>query len=196
MPSTTIIGISGGSGAGKTTLANALVQHLGNRALLISHDCYYFHMPCGNYDTPEALDTALMLSHLDNLRSGDAVELPIYDMVLNQRKAETERVQPAPIIIVEGIFILAVPEIREQLDFSIYIKTPEAERLQRRVRRDSKEKLRSQASTIEEWHRNVMPTHQRLVEQGAEISDLLVSGEAEVRETVGLVLAQLDLDDA
>ncbi|PZD70225.1 Uridine kinase [Acaryochloris thomasi RCC1774] len=192
MISSRTIGISGGSGSGKTTLAKALVERLKGRALLLSHDRYYFHMPCGNYDTPDALDTALMLSHLDSLQSGHAAELPIYDEVHSRRKTETEWVQPYEIIVVEGIFVFSVSEIRRQLDFSIYVETPEKERLQRRVIRDSQEKLRAKSSIIKEWHSNVMPTHQSQVEKGAEIADLIVSGQGQTREAVTQILSQFD----
>lgn len=192
--STFIIGISGGSGAGKTTVAISLAQHLGHQAVLISHDRYYFHMPYGNYDTPEALDTELMLTHLQNLKDGQTAELPIYDMVRNQRKPKTETVRSSPVIIVEGIFVLAIPQILEQLDFKIYIQTPQLERLNRRLIRDAGEKLRSQSSILNEWQTNVMPTHRTMVEQGMDIADLVVSGETPVMETVELIMDNLRLD--
>ena len=108
MTTPTIIGIAGGSGSGKTTLANALVDRCAGSALLISHDRY---MPCGNYDLPEALDTDMMIAHLKRLRSGHSVELPVYDMIGNSRKRETELVHPHSIIIVEGIIVLTLPEM-------------------------------------------------------------------------------------
>lgn len=89
---TTIIGIAGGSGAGKTTLAKALVDSCNGRALLISHDRYYRFMPSGNYDLPEALETDLMIAHLKRLRSGHSVKLPVYDMISNSRKEDVDSV--------------------------------------------------------------------------------------------------------
>jgi uridine kinase len=101
-----IIGISGGSGAGKTTLANALLEHYQGDAMLVSYDRYYKRMECGNYDIPESLDTELLLEHLRSLKCGQAVDLPIYDRFKNQRTSTVEWVEPKPVIIDEGIFAL------------------------------------------------------------------------------------------
>lgn len=191
-----MIGIGGGSGAGKTTLARAIAKWLKGRALLISHDRYYFHMPCGNYDTPEALDTGVMLKHLRGLQSGSPVELPIYDEINSRPMMETERVLPHPVIIVEGIFVLTLPEILEVLDYKIFVDTPSNQRLERRLGRDSTEKLRSPSSIVKEWNENVMPTHAAMVEQGATKADLQVSGEGDVRNTAEAVIKQLNLTHA
>lgn len=196
MITSTIIGIGGGSGAGKTTLARALVGRLDGRALLISHDRYYFHMACGNYDTPEALDTTLMITHLETLRSGKPAELPIYDEINSCQTNETDRVIPMPTIIVEGIFVLTVPEILNALDFKIFVETPSQSRLERRLVRDSTEKLRSQTSIIQEWHENVMPTHHALVQQGASKADLMVSGEGDISKTIEEIVQRLNLNHA
>ncbi|PZD72832.1 Uridine kinase [Acaryochloris thomasi RCC1774] len=196
MTPTTIIGIGGGSGAGKTTLARAIVDRLDSRALLISHDRYYFHMACGNYDKPEALNTSLMIAHLETLRSGEPAELPIYDEINSCQTTETERVIPKPIILVEGIFVLTVPGILNTLDFKIFVETPSQSRLERRLVRDSTEKLRSQTSIIQEWHKNVMPTHQALVQQGASKADLIISGDRDISKTLEVILQRLDLTHA
>ena len=148
MTTPTIIGIAGGSGAGKTTLAKALVDRCNGRALLISHDRYYQFMPCGNYDLPEALEADFMIAHLERLRSGHSADLPVYDMISNSRKEETELVHPHPIIIVEGIFVLTLPQILECLDLKVYVETPDDLRMNRRIVRDAKEKLRSESSVI------------------------------------------------
>ncbi len=191
-----IIGIGGGSGSGKTTLAKAIVERLDNRALLISHDRYYFHMPCGNYDIPEALDTRTMISHMQALQDNQSVELPIYDEINSQPLSKTERVLPQPVILVEGIFVLSLPEILEVLDYKIFVNTPSSKRLERRLTRDSTEKLRSPESIINEWHENVMPTHNALVEHGANKADLQVSGEKNVSNTAEAVIKQLNLNYA
>ena len=117
-----IIGISGGSGAGKTTLANALLQHYGGEALLISYDRYYKTMPCDNYDIPEALDTEL-LAHLRLLRSGQAVDLPIYDRFINQRTEIFDKVEPQPVVIFEAIFAFHYPGPLILYDSRIFVKT-------------------------------------------------------------------------
>ena len=120
----------------KPPLANAVVDRWNGRALLISHDRYYRYMPCGNYDLPEALDTDLMIALLKRLRFGHSPELPMYDMITNSRKRETEIAHPHPIIIVEGIFVLTLPQILEYLDFKIYVETPDDLRMNRRIVRD------------------------------------------------------------
>lgn len=147
-------------------------------------------MPCGNYDLPEALETDLMIAHLERLRSGRSVELPIYDMIANSRKAETIQVHPHLFIIVEGIFVLTLPEILECLDFKIYVETSDKLRMNRRIVRDGKEKLRSESSVIQEWQVNVIPTHKELVAPGVAVADLVVSGEGDVEETVEKILAR------
>ncbi len=192
---TTIIGIAGGSGAGKTTLAKALVDSSNGRALLISHDRYYRFMPCGNYDLPEALETDLMIAHLKRLRSGHSVKLPVYDMISNSRKEDTELVHPYPIIVVEGIFVLTQPKILESLDLKVYVETSDGLRMSRRIVRDEKEKLRSESRIIQDWNAHVMPAHKALVAHGIELADLVVSGEDDVEETVGRILARfMDLE--
>ncbi|WP_262562731.1 uridine kinase [Acaryochloris sp. CCMEE 5410] len=129
-----------------------------------------------------------MIAHLERLRSGRSVELPIYDMIANSRKAETIQVHPHLFIIVEGIFVLTLPEILECLDFKIYVTTPDDLRMKRRITRDSKDKLRTKASVIQEWQANVMPTHKELVEPGVAVADLVVSGESAVEEVVARIL--------
>lgn len=117
------------------------------------------------------------------------MDLPIYDVVTNYRKIETERVHPHPIIIVEGIFVLALSEILECLNFKIYIETPDDLRMNRRIVRDGKEKLRSKSKIIQDWHAHVMPTHTKMVAPGVEVADLVVSGEGDVEVTVDRMLA-------
>ena len=103
-------------------------------------------------------------------------------MITNSRKRETELVHSHPIIIVEGIFVLTLPEILDYLDFKIYVETPDDLRMTRRIIRDGKEKLRSKSSVIQEWQANVMPTHKELVTPGAAVADLVVLGEGDVGE--------------
>lgn len=119
-----IIGISGGSGAGKTTLANALQKHYAGEALVISYDRYYQPMPCGNYDIPDALDTELLLKHLHLLKSAQRVGLPIYDRIDNRRTSDVDWVEPKPIIIVEGIFALYHPELLKLYERKVYVDVP------------------------------------------------------------------------
>jgi uridine kinase len=166
MPQTCkIIGISGGSGAGKTTLANALLKHYQGDAMLISYDRYYKHMPCGNYDIPESLDTALLLEHLRSLKSGQAVDLPIYDRFKNQRTSAVEWVEPKPVIIVEGIFALHHTELLDLYHCKVFVETSsDLVRFNRRVTRDIRERGDTEASVAKAWEENVMRMHYRLIQ--------------------------------
>jgi uridine kinase len=160
-----IIGIAGGSGSGKTTLANALLKHYAGEALVISYDRYYKRMPCGNYDTPESLDTELLLKHLHLLKSGHGVGLPIYDRINNQRTAAVDWVEPKPIIIVEGIFALYHPELLMLYERKVYVDVPsDSVRFERRIIRDIQERGDTEASVSKAWIENVLPTHYRLIQ--------------------------------
>jgi uridine kinase len=172
-----IIGISGGSGAGKTTLANALLEHFAGEALVISYDRYYKRMPCGNYDIPEALCPALLLEHLHLLKSGHGVGLPIYDRIDNQRTSEVDWVEPKPVIIVEGIFALYHPELLKLYDLKVFVDVPsDSVRFHRRLTRDIRERGDTEASVSKAWTENVLPTHYRLIEPQMARADAVVSG--------------------
>jgi uridine kinase len=176
-----IIGISGGSGAGKTTLANALLQHFQGKAMLISYDRYYKTMPCGNYDILESLDTELLLEHLLLLKSGQAVDLPIYDRVNNQRIAMVERVTPQSIIIVEGIFALYHRELLDLYHCKVYVETStDSVRFHRRLIRNIRERGDTEASVAKAWQENVLPMHRLWVGPQCDRADVGVSGEEDV----------------
>ena len=179
-----IIGISGGSGAGKTTLANALLKHFEGEALVISYDRYYKTMPCGNYDIPEALDTELLLEHLRLLKSRQALDMPIY-RTNNRRTNTVQRVEPKPLIIVEGIFALYHPQLLKLYHSKVFVETPnDLMRLNRRIVRDFLERGHSEASVRKVWEGNVLPTHYRLIQPQREQADVVVSGEADVRQSL------------
>lgn len=132
-----------------------------------------------------------MIVHLERLRSGQSVDLPVYDMICNSRKVETTRVLPHLFVIVEGIFVLTLPEILDCLDFKIYVETPDDLRMERRINRDGWEKLRSKASVIQKWQSNVMPMHKKMVGPDAEVADLVLSGDVDGGENVNTSLAWL-----
>jgi uridine kinase len=178
-----IIGISGGSGAGKTTLANTLLEHYAGEALVISYDRYYKRMECGNYDLPESLDTELLLKHLHLLKSGQGVGLPIYDRINNQRTAAVEWVEPKPVIIVEGIFALHPPELLELYHLKVYVDVPNNSiRYHRRMIRDIRERGDTEAKVTKAWTENVLPTHYRLIQPQKARAEVVVSGVGDLAE--------------
>jgi uridine kinase len=183
-----IIGISGGSGAGKTTLANALLQYSQGGAVLISYDRYYKHMPCGNYDIPEALDTELLLEHLHLLKSGQVVDLPIYDRFKNQRTLSVDWVEPKPIMFVEGIFALHHPDLLDLYHCKVFVKISSASvRFRRRTIRDIRERGDTEASVAKAWEANVLPMHYRLIQPQRDRADLVISGDGDVWVGVEMV---------
>ena len=150
------IAVAGGTGSGKTTVANALLKRVGsNHIAYLPHDAYYkdlSHLPpiqrsAINFDHPDSLDTALMIEHIQQLQANQPVEIPLYDFTEHRRTDKTEHVAPLPIILVEGILILALPELRQQCDVKIYVDTDADIRLIRRLKRDIAERGRNVDST-------------------------------------------------
>ena len=154
-----IIGICGGTGSGKTTVANRILQSVSaDEVLFIQQDLYYRNlkdMPLdyrnqANFDHPDALDNELLINHLKKLRAGEPVELPIYDFRTHTRLPDTTRINPKPIVIVEGILIFAEPRLLEQMDIKVFVDTPDDIRFIRRLRRDIAERGRTLDSVIDQ----------------------------------------------
>ena len=177
-----VIGIAGGSGSGKTTLMKRLVERFGSHVAVLSHDNYYkrhaalpFEQRCLlNYDEPAALETSLMVQHLDMLRSGQAIDCPVYDFTLHNRSDETVRIHPEPVIIVEGIMIFADPELRKRMDIRIFVDTDADIRLCRRIKRDVNKRGRSLESVLNQYQQTVKPMHEMHVEPTKKFADLVV----------------------
>lgn len=194
-----IVGIAGGTASGKTTTSEALVEQLGDQCVLIHHDRYYHSMPSTfhddptryNFDHPDALDTSRLIQDLQSLRNGHTVELPNYDFENHRRSDRTERVEPHPLLIVEGILTLADAGLRSQLDKKVYVHAPDDVRLIRRIRRDLVSRGRSIADILDQWERTVSPMHQEFVEPSRRHADLVVDGvtttEAMVAAVLGLI---------
>ena len=168
-----IIGIAGGSGSGKTTLALRLKERFGeDEVRLISHDSYYkrhdelpFEERCKlNYDHPDAFDNDLLIEHLRELKAGSAIDCPVYDYADHNRSSEVQHIEPAPVLIVEGILPLAEPELCKLFDYKIYVDTDADERILRRILRDVKERGRSLDSVITQYRTTVKPMHEAFVE--------------------------------
>lgn len=196
------IGIAGGSGSGKTTIAEATVRRLEGKVALIQHDAYYRHMPQlsfeertrVNYDHPDSLETELLVAHLERLRSGLAVERPVYDFARHLRSDETVHIAPAPVVLVEGILVLAEPELRSELDLKIFVDTPPDVRLARRVERDIEERGRTVESVIDQYFSTVRPMHLEFVEGSKRYADLIIPegyNERAVATVVELIRSRL-----
>ncbi len=176
------IGIAGGSGSGKSTIAESVVDHLEGKVALVQHDSYYRHMPelsfdertRVNYDHPSSLETELLVKHLVALRSGEQIERPVYDFANHLRSSETVPVIPARVILVEGILVLAEPELRSELDLKIFVDTDPDVRLARRLQRDIEERGRTVESVIDQYFATVRPMHLEFVETSKRYADLII----------------------
>ena len=177
-----VIGIAGGTGSGKTTLMNNLIQRFGDVVTVLSHDNYYRrldHLTFEertkiNYDEPAALETELMSRHLDELRHGNAIDCPIYDFTQHNRSADTMRVIPRQVIIVEGILIFENKELRDLMDIKIFVDTDADVRLCRRIKRDVNQRGRSLDSVLKQYQTTVKPMHEKYVEPSKKYADLVV----------------------
>jgi uridine kinase len=195
-----VIGIAGGTGSGKTTVAHKLAAAIpAGRVALIDHDSYYKDQStlapdereALNYDHPSALESDLLAAHLRTLRGGVPVELPIYDFATHTRKAETRRVDPAPVIIVEGILVFVEAAVREQLDIKIFVDTDADIRLMRRIRRDLEQRGRTFASVRDQYYATVRPMHLEYVEPSKRWADLIVPEGGDNRIALDVLLGRL-----
>ena len=179
-----IVGIAGGSGSGKTTIAESLVEQLNGDVALVQHDAYYRHTPelsfearsQVNYDHPASLETELLVEHLVSLRSGHAIEKPAYDFASHLRSDEVDTILPAPVIVVEGILVLAEPGLRAELDLKVFVDTDADIRLARRLQRDIDERGRSVASVITQYFTSVRPMYLEFVEPSKGHADVIIEG--------------------
>jgi uridine kinase len=178
-----IIGIAGGTGSGKTTFATNLKQLFGeNEVSLVSHDNYYkrhdempYEERCKqNYDHPDAFDNDLVIEQLRALKSGQAIECPVYDYSNHNRSDRTVHIEPAPVIIVEGIMLFVEPELCSLFDYKIFVDTDADERILRRLLRDVKERGRSLDSVVEQYLTTVKPMHEAFVEPSKRYADIII----------------------
>ena len=194
---TTLIGIAGGSGSGKTTLAHALVADLGRQAQIVSLDAYYRSRKGMsveekariNYDHPEAFDVPLLVQHLAALRGGEGVAQPIYDYALHERSAETKPCPATPVVVLEGILVLALEPILPLLDLAVFVDTPADLRLMRRVRRDVSSRGRSAASVLKQYEATVRPMHRAFIRPSQRHADLIIEGEGDTHRALEVLRA-------
>lgn len=194
------VGVVGGTGAGKTTVArNIMVALPSGTVAMIAHDSYYRPRPdlnlaereLINFDHPDALDNELLIEHLDRLRAGKSVDVPIYDFATHLRRSETLRVEAAPIIIVEGILVLADRELRERLDVKLYVDTDADIRILRRVKRDLDERGRTFEQVREQYHATVRPMHLQFVEPSKRWADVIIPEGGDNRVALDMVVSKL-----
>ncbi len=180
---TITIGVAGGTGSGKTTVAHAILARVGwHRIAYLQHDAYYHdasNLPPEerarlNFDHPNALDNALLAQHIRELQAGRPVDVPIYDFTTHTRRPETRRVTPEPVILVEGILLFAEPTLRELMDIKIYVDTDADLRFIRRLRRDIAERGRTVESVIEQYLTTVRPMHLEFVEPSKRYADIII----------------------
>ncbi len=184
MQSVYVIGIAGGSGSGKSTFSRRLLADFPESIALVSCDNYYrAHDDLSlearrllNYDAPEALEFDLMVSHLQALKRGEAVDCPVYDYTLHNRSEQVVRIQPRPIIIVDGILILSDPALRETFDLRVYVETDADERILRRARRDMETRGRKIDDIMQQYLSTVKPMHEQYVEPSKKHADLILNG--------------------
>ena len=177
-----VIGIAGGSGSGKTTLMNNIVSRFSEDITVLSHDSYYrrhddmtYEERCQlNYDEPAALETELMVKHLDRLRNGEAIDCPVYDFTVHNRSDEVTRIEPSRIIIVEGILIFENEALRDLMDIRIFVDTDADIRLCRRVKRDVNKRGRSLESVLNQYQQTVKPMYEKYVEPSKKYAHILV----------------------
>ena len=180
---TITMGVAGGSGSGKTTVARRILERIGfDRVAYVPHDAYYHdlsHLPPAergqlNFDHPDSLDNDLLIVHLQELQAGRAVEIPVYDFKTHSRVAETRHVDPQPVILVEGILIFADKRLRDLMDVKIFVDTDADIRLIRRLQRDISERGRSAESVINQYLRNVRPMHLEFAEPSKRYADVII----------------------
>lgn len=180
---TTIIGIAGGTGSGKSTFTNRLKQYFGDQVTVIYHDYYYKphddltlaerqHI---NYDHPNSLDTDLLIEHLQALRAGRSVNIPVYDFTQHTRSEEIMHVKPSRVIIVEGILILQDERLRDLFDIKIFVNADADERILRRIVRDMQERGRALDNIIEQYLTTVKPMHYLYVEPTRNVADFVLN---------------------
>jgi uridine kinase len=195
-----VIGIAGGSGSGKTTVQRKIIEAFGrDQIALLDHDSYYVdlsHLPAEerarfNFDHPDALETELMVQHLDRLLAGEAIEKPTYDFTTHSRRAETETVHPLPVVIVEGILVLGERALRERMDIKLYVDTPDDVRLIRRIQRDLHERGRDIENVIQQYKRTVRPMHLEFVEPSKRTADVIIPHGGHNRVALDMVLAHV-----
>lgn len=178
-----IIGICGGTGSGKTTLARRIIETVGREnVILVEQDSYYRNladMPLderhqANFDHPDSIDSEMLMNHLKRLKLGQSIEMPVYDFKTHTRSDKTDHIQPKPVVVVEGILIFSEPRILNLLDVRVFVDTPDDIRFIRRLQRDINERGRTAESVINQYFATVRPMHFEFVEPSKRHADIII----------------------
>ena len=201
-----VIGIAGGTGSGKTTLMDNLMQRFGDQVTVLSHDNYYRRRDDMtmeerskvNYDEPAALETDLMVKHLEQLRQGESIECPVYDFAQHNRSNKTTTIVPKRVISVEGILIFENEALRDLMDIRIFVDTDADVRLGRRILRDVEERGRTLQSVLEQYETTVKPMHEKYVEPSKKHANLVVPEGGKNYVALDMILSRIQrhLDNA
>jgi len=196
-----VIGIAGGSGSGKTTVVQEILNRVGaDHIAFLQHDSYYKDLsglpPTQrievNFDHPDSLETELLITHIKELRAGRPVQVPVYDFAHDTRTGESFTVQPRGVIIVEGILIFAEPELRKLFDVRIFVDTDPDLRLIRRLQRDISERGRSAESVIKRYMTTVRPMHLEFVEPSKRYADIIIPEGGFNKAALDMVVARIN----
>ncbi|MDQ6803233.1 MAG: uridine kinase [Acidobacteriota bacterium] len=201
MQAPVIIGIAGGTGSGKTTVAQAIYDRVGSdRIEWISHDSYYRNFDALsteerhriNFDHPDSLETELLIRHLDVLAKGSSVDVPKYDFAVHARSQATQRVEPRRVIIVEGILVLAEAELRRRIDIKLFVDTPADIRFMRRLLRDIQTRGRTLESVVQQYLTTVRPMHEEFVEPSKRYADLIIPEGGENQVALDAIISRVE----
>lgn len=197
-----IIGIAGGSGSGKTTVVRAIKERLRNeKAVVIPQDAYYKDSSDltdeekrrQNFDHPDAIDWDLLCSHLEDLKRGKPIEQPVYSFISCSRsKTETKRVEPAEIIIIEGILIFTCPQLRDQLDIKVFVDADADDRLMRVIERDISERGKDVHWVIERYSSTVKPMYLQFIEPSKRYADIIVPQGGHNKVAIKVIIATIE----
>jgi uridine kinase len=200
-PPPVVLGVAGGSGSGKTTVARAILRAVDTeRIAFLEQDSYYRDIPWRdpehlagyNFDHPDALDNGLLVSHLESLKAGRDIAVPVYDFFRHRRRPETRLVRARPVILLEGILLFVEPELRRLLDFKVFVDTDADLRLIRRLERDLAERGRSVEDVLRQYRETVRPMHLEFVEPSKRYADVIIPEGGENRVALGMVVARVE----
>ena len=194
------IGIAGGTGSGKSTITKRIVEHFGGNISVVTHDNYYkahddmtYEERCQlNYDHPDAFENELMIEHLKQLKAGNSVQCPVYDYTVHNRSKDFVTIEPAKVIIVEGILILADKQLCDEMDIRVFVDTDADVRILRRIIRDVKKRGRTLDSVVDQYLTTVKPMHEAFVEPSKKNAHIIIPEGGRNRVALDMVIGRIE----